>query len=234
MAETSTAPFVMHGAREAIADGLAHIEQQVVAVEQAVVDNPGLAFDLSKTLIESICKKILEDRDIVYGDDPLPKLFKATTQELPFLPPSESGASDVGKSLRQTLSGLNTSLQGICELRNRCGFASHGDGSPRPAMETAQALLAAKAADSIVGFLYHMHRQSYTLHPVPEQTYKDHNDFNESLDEAFGPFKIHEVEFRPSEILYTLEPETYRIYLSEFQDSDDSVADDSASSEVQP
>ena len=234
MAETSTAPFVMHGARDAVADGLVHIEQQVVGVEQAVVDNPGLAFDLSKTLIESICKKILDDRAVVYGDDPLPTLFKATTDQLPFLPLSESSASDVRKSLNKTLSGLNTTVQGICELRNQCGFASHGSASPRPAMETVQALLVAKAADSIVGFLYRVHRQSSAIQPVTERTYDDNNDFNESLDEAFGPFKIHEMEFRPSEVLYALEPETYRIYLAEFEDNDDSVADDSVSNEVQP
>ncbi len=235
MAETSTASFVMHGARDAIADGLVHIEQQVEGVEQAVVNNPGLAFDLSRTLIESTCKTILEDRAVVYKkDENLPRLFSFTTQILSFLPPSESGASEVGKSLRQTLNGLHTAVQGICELRNQCGFASHGSGSPRPAMEAAQALLAAKAADTIVGFLYHVHRQRYAIQPVPEQTYKDHNDFNESLDEAFGPFKIHDMEFRPSEVLHNLEPDTYRIYLAEFEDSDDSIADDSASSEVQP
>ena len=27
--------------------------------------------------------------------------------------------------------GLSTAIQGICELRNQCGFASHGSGTPR-------------------------------------------------------------------------------------------------------
>jgi hypothetical protein len=42
MAEALTAPFVMHGARDAIAAGLTHIEQQVRSIEQAIVGNPGL------------------------------------------------------------------------------------------------------------------------------------------------------------------------------------------------
>jgi len=36
MAEALTAPFVMHGARDAIACGLVHIEEQVKAIECAV------------------------------------------------------------------------------------------------------------------------------------------------------------------------------------------------------
>ena len=235
MAEASAVSFSMHGARDAMADGLTHIEQQVEGIEQAVVDNPGLAFDLSRTLIESTCKKILEERDVDYTNtDKLPDLFKFATQQLPFLPPSESGASTVRESLLKTLNGLNTTIHGICELRNQCGFASHGSGAPRPAMEATQALLAAMAADSIVGFLYRVHRQGYAIQSVTEQTYDDNNAFNESLDEEFGPFKIDEIAFRPSEVLHTLEPDTYRIYLTEFQGSDNSIADDSAGDEVQP
>lgn len=41
MAEALTAPFAMHGARDAIASGLVHIEQQVKSIEQAVGRTPG-------------------------------------------------------------------------------------------------------------------------------------------------------------------------------------------------
>ena len=168
MAEGLTSPFIMHGARNAIASGLTHVEQQVKSIEQAVAENPGLAFDLAKTLIESVCRAVLGERKIVYSeDDDLPKLFKAASQSLPFLPREASGEADIRKSLVQTLSGLHTAIQGICELRNRCGFASHGSGAPRPSMESVQALLAAEAADTIVGFLYRIHRQDRTAPPLP-------------------------------------------------------------------
>lgn len=42
MAGPATAPFVMHGARDAMEGGLVHIEEQVKGIEQAVVENPGL------------------------------------------------------------------------------------------------------------------------------------------------------------------------------------------------
>ena len=218
MADPMTASFAMHGARDAIAGGLTHIEKQVESIEQAVVENPGLAFDLAKTLIESTCRSVLDERSVAYdATDNLPKLFKSATQHLSFLPATASNAVEVGNSLRQTLRGLNTAIQGICELRNKCGFASHGSGEPRPGMEVVQALLAAEAADCIVGFLHRVHRQDRT--PSLEPTFENNEAFNDHIDESCGPVTIFDVELKPSEILFQMEPESYRIYLAEFDDS---------------
>jgi hypothetical protein len=207
----------MHGARDAIAGGVVHIEEQVKSIELAVVENPGLAFDLAKTLVESVCRAVLGERSIAFSeDDDLPKLFKTARQSLPFLPPTASNEGEVRKSLAQTLSGLSTAVQGICELRNQCGFASHGSGGPRPAMEAVQALLAAEAADTIVGFLYRVHTQDRTPPPSRRALYNDNSEFNDSVDQAHDLIRIYEAEFRPSEVLFEMEPETYRVYLAEF------------------
>ena len=220
MTKPALQPFVMHGARDAMAAGLTHIEEQVKGIEQAVVENPDLAFDLAKTLIESTCRAVLRERSVAYAaNDDLPKLFKSATQNLSFLPATASEASEVRRSLQQTLSGLSTAIQGICELRNQCGFASHGSGSPRTVMEGVQALLAAEAADTIVGFLHRVHRQDRTPSPAAAPIFDENSVFNENLDETFGPFRVFDIKFRPSEVLFFLEPETYRIYSAEF-DSD--------------
>ena len=90
-------------------------------------------------------------------------------------------------------------------------------------MEGVQALLAAGAADAIVGFLHRVHRADRTPPPRPAgETFDDNSAFNESLDENFGPFRIFEIEFRPSEVLFMLEPETYRIYLADYGGPTDS------------
>lgn len=219
MSEAAPAPFTMHGAREAMANGLDHIEQQVLALERAVMETPGLAFDLAKTLIESLCRKVLDDRGIAHGrTDDLPALFnKVKRSGLPFLPPAASGATDARRSLEQTLSGLSAAIQGICALRNHCGFASHGSGKPRPAMEAAQALLAVQAADAILGFVHRLHRQDRTPPaPAAPAALPRHAEFDEALDEEVGPITIREAEFRASDILFALEPATYRIYAAEF------------------
>lgn len=211
--------FVMHGARDAMASGLVHIEQQIHALEMAVDENPGLAFDLARTLVESVCRAVLRERSIAFDEaDDLPKLFKQASNRLPFLPNTASSAAETRKSLAQTLNGLSTAIQGICELRNQCGFASHGVGAPRPAMESVQALLAAQAADTIIGFLYRVHRQDRTPSPSERARYDANRPFNDSVDDAHGPIQILEIEFRASEVLFQMEPESYRIYAAEFDE----------------
>ena len=237
MAEPFTSPFIMHGARDAIAGGLVHVEQQVQSIEQAVADNPGLAFDLAKMLVESVCRAVLSERSIAYtADDDLPKLFKTATTYLPLLPPTASGAVETRESIKKTLSGLSTAIQGICELRNQCGFASHGSDKARPVMESVQALMAAEAADTIVGFLHRIHRQDRTPSASPRAQYDDNTEFNDSVDEAHGMIRIYDVEFRPSEVLFQMEPESYRVYLAEFerepQETEDIVPEADAAEET--
>ena len=218
MADSETSRFVMHGARDAIAGGLFHIEEQVKGIELAVIENPGLAFDLAKTVVESTCRTVLGERSIPFSDDDdLPKLFKTASTNLPFLPSTANDATETRKSLSKTLGGLSTAIQGICELRNQCGFASHGAGSPRPAMESVQALLAAEAADTIVGFLHRVHRQHRPSKTAQRPSYKDNPAFNDHVDEAHGALRIFGVELRPSEVLYAMEPESYRVFLAEFE-----------------
>jgi len=214
---TSSSAFLMHSSRAAVEAGLFHVEEHVKAIELAVADKPGLVFDLARTLIESACRTILTDRGIKYdtGDD-LPKLFKTATGHLPLLPPSASDKKEIRKSLIQTLGGLSMAVQGICELRNACGFASHGSDGPRPQMEIAQAMLAAGTADAIVGFLYRLHRQDRMQSATQPQRYEDHNEFNEYVDEMHGRVQIFDEEFESSRILFEMAPEAYRIYLADF------------------
>lgn len=169
-------------------------------------------------MIESVCKAVLDERAVAWNrEDDLPKLFKMATRELPFLPPEKSDQTEVRKSLAQTLNGLHTALQGICELRNQCGFASHGSGASRPAMEGVQALLAAGAADAIVGFLNRVHQQDRLRSKEPRLVYETNADYNFWIDDQHEPVRIFEEEFEPSRILFEMAPRPYRTYLGEFQ-----------------
>jgi Abortive infection C-terminus len=234
MAETPLlTSFVMHGARAAIAAGLLHIEEQVKGIELAIDENPGLAFDLAKVLIESACRTILTEREISFepGDD-LPKIFRTTTNSLPFLPTTASGEVEVRRSLAQTLGGLQTAVQGVCELRNACGFASHGGDSPKPTLEAVQAILAAETADAIVGFLYRIHKQDRVPPPSSRQRYEEHSDFNDYVDDSHERVRVFEEDFQPSRILFDLAPEAYRLYLAEYQPEEDADGPTAAQGEV--
>jgi len=222
--------FVMRGARTAMAAGLAHIEEQVDALERAVVENPGLAFDLAKTLVESACRTILAERKQSHSsDDDLPKLFKTVTAFLPLAPSSASANSGGHNSLKRTLSGLHTALQGVCELRNEFGFASHGTDGTRLRMESIQAMLAAQAADTIVGFLHATHRKDQADHLSPALRLEDHADFNDYIDDAHDSIQIFEFNFRPSEVLFLVDREAYRDALAAF----DALAEEEKISEAE-
>lgn len=220
--------FVMYGARAAIAGGLLHIEEQVKALERAVVDNTGLAFDLAKTLIESACKTILTERGGSFDkDDDLPKLFKAASLIVPVLPVPLAADVAAGKSLRQTLGGLSTAMHGVCELRNAFGFASHGTDASHPAMEGVQAMLAAQAADAIVGFLYRVHRQHLSKPSTILLEYDTHPDFNEWIDDQCDPVQILALPpYQPSEVLFSVDQEAYRDLLANYKSDDNEASTD--------
>jgi hypothetical protein len=199
--------------------GLSHIAAQVEALERAVNENPALAFDLARTVIESTCRTILTERGIAFAaTDELPRLFKAASNSLPFLPASEKGNIDARKSLAQTLSGLSTAVQGVCELRNACGFASHGSDSPRPRLESVQALLVAEAADTIVGFFHRVHQQDRSAPPPNNLTLENDAEFDAYIDEQFSTVSIFQEDFLASRVLFDLAPEPYRLYLSEYKE----------------
>ena len=216
MATDPIYPFVMHGARDAMADWLPHIEKQVSAIEQAVAEQSHLAFDLAKTLVESICRAVLSERSVNYSNnDDLPKLHRLVTQNLPLLPPAASGATEIRKSLQKTTGGLASTVQGIAELRNACGLASHGSGEPRPKLEAAQILVAVQAADAITGFFYRVFKDTQRSAAPP--SFDASEEFNTYLDETWGPtFRVGAACFRPSEVLFQMEPYTYHIYRAEF------------------
>lgn len=210
--------FTMYSARSAMTGGLSHIEEHIKALERAVVENSGLAFDLAKTVIESACRTILSERNILFdSDDDLPKLFKLVTTNLPLLPVAVSSEAEARKSLARTLSGLHTALQGVCELRNAYGFASHGVEGPRPLMESVQALLAAQAADTIIGFLHRMHLQDRAAFPGARLEYEDSAAFNEFVDDSNSLVQIFNLEYRASEVLFSIDREAYRDKLADFE-----------------
>ena len=47
--------------------------------------------------------------------------------------------------------------------------------------------------------------------------YDQNPDFNDSVDETHGVIRVFEVEFKPSQVLFQMEPESYRIYLADFE-----------------
>jgi hypothetical protein len=208
----------MVGTRAAVHDGpiAEAIEQQIHAIENALSSVPDFAFDLSKTLVESVCKTVLAD--IGQPADPTwdaPKLLKEATNRLALLPRNHPDPAKARDSVEKTIRGLLHTIQGLCELRNGYGIASHGRDGFSARLDLRQATLAAQAADTIVSFLYRTHRDALMQKPGVRVYYEDHADFNEAFDRDNETIRVSELGLRPSDVLFKGDPEAYRAALIE-------------------
>jgi hypothetical protein len=92
------------------------------AIERRSAD-PGGAITAARTLLESVCKTILDDMDETYGPgDDLPKLYRTVSKALKLAPTDYTD-----EQLRRILGGATTVVEGLGSLRNREGDA-HGRG----------------------------------------------------------------------------------------------------------
>ena len=115
-----------------------------------------------------------------------------------------------------TIRGMLQTLQGLCELRNDYGMASHGRDAFSARLDLRQATLAAQAADTIVSFLYRIHRDARRQTPGARVHYEDHPDFNEEFDSAHELIRLGELKLIPSQVLFSVDPAAYKAALNYF------------------
>ena len=153
MAEFSASRFQMVGVRSAILEGpiAESIEQHIEAIENALESVPDFAFDLSKTLVESVCKTVLADIGQPADSNwKAHQLLKETTNRLNLLPRNHPDQKKARKAVAKTINGMIQIILGLSELRNDYGMASHGRDAFSARLDLRQATLAAQAADTIV------------------------------------------------------------------------------------
>ena len=114
-----------------------------------VRQDPEGAITAARTLLETVCKHILDEKGIEYKGNKvdLPELYHLVSIELSLSP--NLYTEDVFK---QILGGCSVIVNGLSTLRNRLGDA-HGQGkkSARPAARHAE--LAVNLAGSVALFL---------------------------------------------------------------------------------
>jgi len=210
--------FSLHGVREVMPSEAVHLERIVSALEQALIENHGLAFDLSKSLIETACKTIIKDRGHEHSANAdLPQLIRSAMDLVCIIPDEVDDSSEAKKSLRKTVNGIMTSIQGICELRRLFGEASHGRDAYFSQLESDHAFMVARSADVIVNYLFRMHKSIPLRLRNTRLFYGKNNDLNEWIDEQNEVVKIFSFEYKPSEVLFNIDHEAYRNLLIEFE-----------------
>jgi len=209
----------MVGCRATLLDGpiAEAIEQHVDAIENSLETVPDFAFDLAKALVESVCKTVLAD--IGQPADPkwdAPRLLKETTNRLAILPHGHQHPKRARDSVEKSIRGLLQTIQGLCELRNSYGMASHGRDGYSARLDLRQATLAAQAADTIASFLYRIHRDALAETPGARVYYEDHSDFNEAFDRENELVRLGDLELLPSHVLFLADREAYKAALNEY------------------
>lgn len=122
------------------------------AIGRDIKTDPAGAITSAKDLLETMCKLVLDRRGVNYGKDDLPVLYKKVSVELGLDRKAVPGHVKGSEAAAKTLGGLNSSVQGLAELRNQLG-RGHGRTSASPALER-HARLAFNTAVAIAEFLY--------------------------------------------------------------------------------
>ena len=117
------------------------------ALDRRATDPAG-AITAARTLLETVCKHILDDQGLGYGDsDELPKLYRETAMALNLAP-----SQHTEQVFKQILGGCTSVVEGLGALRNRMSDA-HGVGpqAVRPAPRHAE--LAVNLSGSMASYL---------------------------------------------------------------------------------
>src|ERR1019366_2014225 len=85
--------------------------------------DPDGAITTARSLLESVCKRILDELGVPYSDkEDLPKLYGLTSKELNLAP-----SQHTEEAFKKILGGVHSVVDGLANLRNRLGDA-HGQG----------------------------------------------------------------------------------------------------------
>jgi len=110
--------------------------------------DPEGAITAARTLLESVCKTILDDLGISYsGRDDLPKIYRKVAEALTLAPNDYTD-----EQIKRILGGATNVVEGIGALRNSDGDA-HGTGRGRYRLSERHAGLAVNFAGTMALFL---------------------------------------------------------------------------------
>ncbi len=195
------------------------IREQVEALEEAMPDRPGIVVSFCRTIIETTCKTILNDRGVTVDSAwEAPKLVSETIKLLD-LASKEDGGTDtrLRTGAESLVRGLNQLVQGIVEIRNAHGSAAHGADAYSPLLDARYAEILARATDAVIGLLFKTHLSSARRDPLARFRYGDHPDFDEAIDGDFGPFNVLDADILASEALFHTDFKAYRAALVQYR-----------------
>lgn len=117
------------------------------ALDRRTTDPEG-AITAARTLLESVCKHILDEQGVVYDDSvDLPKLYRLVASELNLAP-----SQHTEQVFKQILGGCQAVVEGLGAVRNKLSDA-HGGGKYKVKPTSRHAELAVNLSGAMATFL---------------------------------------------------------------------------------
>ena len=122
--------------------------EQIRLIEQTIDENPRLCVETCKSIVEGICKTILNNKDVQ---------FPKTSSFSGLVHMTIESVLNVEEPYRGDLVDLGRRIAGVSDklgnIRNNSGFASHGMDALNPKLTNTLSLFASRIADTIGGFI---------------------------------------------------------------------------------
>ncbi len=208
--------FVMQQMRRVCSeytDGTGGFLTHMESIESVADQYPSMSAERAKAFIEIVCKTIGEERGLAREQADLDRLVSDLAKQIPLGNLNHPDSTKINEILVRLVRSLNASVSALAQLNNIEGIRHGGPATwDTLAFHHGQMLLA--FSDSLCAFLYEAHRRSVAKPSQP--AYEDESEFNFVIDEEF-PVTICNVEFRASEILWTLNQNAYGQRLSSWK-----------------
>jgi hypothetical protein len=200
------------------------IKRTALAVESAYSEKEsGLIIGHCKSLIEAICKSILDERKVQYaGDSKVGKLAKIAVSSLDIAQgvENEKKAIEAFKKLINSFANnIEAAVQGIGELRNDFCPLAHGKSNTHISLDVSYAEFIAHQTDSLISFIYELRQNYLTIKPDNEIVADP--EFDEYINDEFESVTIIDDIYLPSEVLFNVNPEKYKLSCELFKESEE-------------
>lgn len=131
-----------------------YMSRQIELMVSMQLTNPTNAIGLSKELIESCCKTIIDELNIEWGkNDDVPQLANKTLNALNLLPVNVQETDQGAEAIRAVLGNLRAITTKLAEIRNPFG-SGHGKSASFQGLETRHAKLAVGSSITFVDFIW--------------------------------------------------------------------------------
>lgn len=166
----------------------------------------GAAVGTAKSLIECICKTILDEQNHAY--DTSSSVNSLVTKTCIALKIENESVSPFARAMANA-------CQRVGEIRNVTDTSSHGhslSSEKSKSIEGVTVYFLINSVESIACFLVEFYEIEYPLikNQSEEITYESFPDFNDYLDNLYGDINVAGLSYSASESLYSIDKIAYR------------------------